>query len=105
MTKIQTILSKIQKENIAFDIDMYYKGNVVYPISYELKQKTSLVTFAYKGSNGEILLGYEPIDHNIEMIRIGFSDIEELLKVAKQELKTIYKNKMSKATVGNPYLE
>ena len=86
------------------DISMYYKGNVIIPVSFTVRDLWEYKTYAYKDENDEIRFGFDTQHIYQGEPTNGYKSIAEMVEAIKEEIKSMNPSAESFG-VKKPYVE
>ena len=98
-------LTKSTKTPVTFDLDMFYKGTVVYPVDFWVKTRQNVEIEAYKDENGKVCFSWKNCPDFNHYQSANFTSVEDLLKEHKRYiLETYGAKKLRDISIGNPYI-
>lgn len=109
-TRLSKALRKLKNSSAQEDFgEMYYKGEVVFPIKFTIPATIKFSTYAYKDKNGKIQYTVKDFDgfsfdKKMNLLTQKFDTVDNLVKAIKEFLKENKKG-IKDIKVDNPYIE
>jgi len=106
LNKIEEIKNSSAQEDFA---DMYYKGEVIFPVKFTIPETIEFSTYAFKDKNDKIqykVIDFDDFsyDKKMDLLTQNFDTVDDLVKAIEKFLKANKKG-IKDIKVNNPYVE